>query len=85
MWFYGCGPLTGHNFQVFEEVLYGLRETTSKLSLMDDRICDNFFALAELCEVSPEGSKFRPFCSMVGVLSSHYIVEFICLFVCLFV
>ena len=46
--------------------MHGLRATTSKLSLMDDRICDTFFSLAELCEVCSEGSKFRPFCGMVS-------------------
>ena len=51
--------------QVFGDIYQGLREATCKMSLMDDRICDTFFSLSELCDVCSENSKFRPFCHMV--------------------
>ena len=53
-------------------MLSGLRATTSRLSLVDDRISDLFFLLAELSEVCSEGSKVRPFCTMVSSLVVNF-------------
>ena len=50
---------------MFDAILFGLRYTLTEISLLDDSICDNFFVLAELCNVCPEGSKNRPICAMV--------------------
>ena len=53
--------------QVFHNILYGLREATTRSSLMDEKICEGYFFLAELCDMRPDGTNFRPICQMVGL------------------
>ncbi len=50
---------------MFRDVLFGLRCSLCKTSLLDDTICGSFFVLAELCGVCLDGTKIRPICSMV--------------------
>jgi len=52
--------------RVFHQIVYGLREGTSRSSLMDDRICEGFFFLAELCDIRPDGTNFRPICQLLA-------------------
>lgn len=51
---------------VFHNILYGLREATTRSSLMDEKICEGYFFLAELCDMRPDGTNFRPICQMLA-------------------
>ena len=54
--------------QVFHQIVYGLREATSRSSLVDDKICEGYFFLAELCDMRPDSTNFRPICQLVRPL-----------------
>ena len=59
-------PPTQHPLaQVFHQIVYGLREATSRSSLVDDKICEGYFFLAELCDMRPDSNNYRPICQLV--------------------
>ena len=58
-------PYTHPLAQVFHQIVYGLREATSRSSLVDDKICEGYFFLAELCDMRPDSNNYRPICQLV--------------------
>ncbi len=51
--------------QVFHNIVYGLREGTYRSSVMDEKLPQGYFYLAELCDIKLEGSNSRPICQLV--------------------
>ena len=68
-WLSKLQRLSFYCLQIFQPMLLGLRESASKVSILDDNCTKPLSILTELCDIRPQGSTVRPICILVSYTS----------------
>ena len=55
--------------QVFQPLLFGVRDAVSAASVLDDKIMEGYFVLSELCDIKEGTTNGRPICQMVCIVN----------------